>query len=104
VPTAADPPAVPLTLQVTAVFEFPLTVAVNGNALPARMFAVDGVTVTVVEVAEPDPGSDGDVGFGVVVVFAIPPHAHATSARKIGNMCIACTAERLAERLAECIA
>ena len=29
VPTVEEPPTVPLTLQVTAVFEFPVTVAVN---------------------------------------------------------------------------
>jgi hypothetical protein len=29
VPSAVEPPEVPLTLQVTAVFELPVTVAVN---------------------------------------------------------------------------
>jgi len=64
---------------------------------------VDGVTVTVVEPELEDPGSDGDVG-AVVVVFAIPPHAPATSANRTGSICAACTAENLAERFAECIA
>ncbi len=105
-PTAADPPAVPFTLHVTAVLEFPLTVAINCADPPARTLAVDGVTVTIVEVD--DPGSAGDVGLPVVlvvvVVFAIPPHAPATSAKRIGSICAACTAENLAERFAECIA
>lgn len=73
--------------------------AVNCAVSPARTFAVDGVTVTVVEPELEDPGSDGDVGV-VVVVFAIPPHAHATSAKRIGNICAACTPERF-ERFAE---
>jgi hypothetical protein len=107
VPTAADPPAVPFTLQVTAVFEFPLTIALNCAVPPARTLAVDGVTVTVVEPEFEDPGSVGDVGLPVllvvVVVFAIPPHAPATSAQRIGSICAACTAENLAERFAECI-
>jgi hypothetical protein len=93
VPVAADPPAVPFTLQVTLEFELPVTVAVNCADPPARTFAVDGLTVTIV-----DPGVvgllgfEGDVGFDppvvlVVTVFAIPPHAHATSARSSGTPC-----------------
>jgi hypothetical protein len=99
---------VPFTLHVTAVLEFPVTVAMNCAELPARTFAVDGVTVTIVEVGFDDPGSDGDVGLPVVlvvvVVFAIPPHAPATSAKRIGSICAACTAENLTELFVECIA
>lgn len=83
VPSAAEPPAVPFTLQATAVFEFPVTVAVNGKALPARTFAVVGLTVTIVEPGE--LGSEGDDGLDVVAVFATPPHAQAISARRSGN-------------------
>jgi hypothetical protein len=62
------------------------------------MFAVDGVTVTVV--APGVVGSVGDVGL-VVAVFATPPHAHATSARRSGS---SCTVEGLVEQLTGCIA
>jgi hypothetical protein len=63
------------------------------------MLAVDGLTVTVID--DPLPGSDAEPGLGVVVVvFAMPPHAHATSAKSSGS---ACTAERLSERFVECI-
>ena len=50
VPRVADPPTVPLTDQVTLVFELPETVAENCKESPARILAVEGVTVTVVEV------------------------------------------------------
>jgi hypothetical protein len=108
VPTVADPPAVPFTLQVTLVFEFPVTVAVNCADPPARTFAVEGLTVTIV-----DPGVvgllgfEGDVGLDpplvpvVVAVFTMPPHAHATSARSSGSPC---STERLVEPLIERIA
>jgi hypothetical protein len=89
---------VPFTLHVTAVFEFPVTVAINCDELPVRTFAFDGLTVTIVE-PEVAPGSEGDVGL-VVVVFAMPPHAQATSARRSGNIC---TAEYLVEQFAELI-
>jgi hypothetical protein len=53
------------------------------------------------------PGLEGGVGLEppvvlvVVVVFAIPPHAHATSAKSSGSPC---SAERLVEPLIERIA
>jgi hypothetical protein len=47
VPRAAEPPAVPFTNQLTAVFELPLTLAEKVNGSPARMLAVDGVTITL---------------------------------------------------------
>ncbi len=56
-PRVDDPPAVPLILQVTAMFELPETVAVNWNWSPARMLAVDGEMVTETEV-----GVEGVVG------------------------------------------
>lgn len=101
VPSVADPPAVPLTLQFTAVLEFPETVAMNANEAPARIFAVVGLTVTVVEPGV--LGSEGDVGLGLLVdaVFATPPHAQVTSARRSGRVC---TTERVVEQLAVRIA
>jgi hypothetical protein len=96
-----------LTLHVTLEFEFPVTVAVNCADPPARTFAVDGLTVTIV-----DPGVVGLLGFEgevglepplvlvVVTVFAIPPHAHATSASSSGNPCnIENRIELLVERI-----
>jgi hypothetical protein len=79
-----------LTLHVTLEFEFPVTVAVNCADPPARTFAVDGLTVTIVAPGVVGLlGFEGDVGFDplvvlVVTVFAIPPHAHATSAKRRG--------------------
>jgi hypothetical protein len=87
-------------VHVTAVFEVPATVAVNCVDSPARIFAFDGVTVTIVEPDE-DPGSEGDVGLGlVVVVFAMPPQAHAASARSSGSICTAeCLVEQFVVRI-----
>jgi hypothetical protein len=64
------------------------------------MFAVDGVTVTVVEPGE--LGLEGDEGLEeVVVVFAMPPHAQATSARRSGHICTAeCLVEQFTGRIA----
>ena len=82
-----------------------MTVAVNCADPPARTFAVDGLTVTIV-----DPGVlgfEGEVGLDpppvllVVTVFAIPPHAHATSARSNGAPC---STENRVELLVERIA
>ena len=42
-----EPPGVESTDQETAVFDEPVTVAVNMYVEPARMLAVEGVTVTV---------------------------------------------------------
>lgn len=71
VPIALEPPAVPFTAQVTAVLELPETVAMNGNESPARMFALVGLTVTVVEVGV--EGVDGVVGVLLEVVVALQP-------------------------------
>ena len=46
VPRALLPPAVPLTLQVTAVLEDPVTAAVNCCGLPRSTFAEEGDTLT----------------------------------------------------------
>jgi hypothetical protein len=59
IPTVALPPAVPLTLQFTAVLEAPVTVAVNVWVIPTVTFMVAGETDTVtgaatVTVAEAD--------------------------------------------------
>jgi hypothetical protein len=48
--------------------ELPETVAVNGNESPARMFALVGLTVTVVEV-----GVEGVDGVLLEVVVALQP-------------------------------
>ena len=108
-PSVAEPPTVPFTLQFTAVLEFPVTVALNCAVLPARTFAVVGVTDTVVEPDVGDVGLDGEVGLlepvdDVVVVFAIPPHAAATSAKSTGNICAACANVNFSVRFADRIA
>jgi len=46
VPTVALPPAIPFTLQVTAVFAVPVTVAVNCCVAPVTTEALVGLTVT----------------------------------------------------------
>ena len=46
VPTVALPPVVPLTLQVTAVFDVPVTVAVNCRVAEVITVADDGETLT----------------------------------------------------------
>ena len=46
VPTVADPPAVPFTDQVTAVFAFPVTVVAKDWVAPSTTLAVAGVTAT----------------------------------------------------------
>jgi hypothetical protein len=53
VPTAVLPPPVPLTLQVTAGFEFPITVAENCCVAPRITLALLGVTST--EMADEPP-------------------------------------------------
>jgi hypothetical protein len=54
VPSVELPPATPFTVQLTLVFELPVTVAVNCWELAARTFGVLGVTITVI-FAGPDP-------------------------------------------------
>jgi len=82
VPMLAEPPLVPLTDQVTAVFELPVTVAVNANELPARIFAVVGETLTATA-----PGVDGCEGLGLLgdEEAAVPEQPPSTTT-KIGNV------------------
>ena len=59
IPTVAFPPAVPLTLQFTPIFDEPVTAAVNICVIPAWTVAVAGVTDTattgaIVTVADAD--------------------------------------------------
>ena len=69
-PSAAEPPAVPFTDHKTAVFEFPVTVAVNVCDSPTRKIAAVGLTETVTE-----EFCGGEAGFEGAVVFpdAQPP-------------------------------
>jgi hypothetical protein len=46
VPTVVLPPVIPLTLQVTAVFDVPVTVAVNCRVADVMTVADDGETLT----------------------------------------------------------
>ena len=71
VPRVADPPAVVFTAHVTLVFELPETVALNWKESPARILAVDGVTVTVVKVGVVGP--DGVDGLLLEVVVPLQP-------------------------------
>jgi hypothetical protein len=47
IPTVALPPAIPLTLQFTAMLEEPVTAAANVCVIPICTLAIAGVTVTV---------------------------------------------------------
>ena len=49
-PSAADPPFVPFTDQVTFVFALPVTVATNACVLPSATVGVCGSTVIVIGV------------------------------------------------------
>jgi hypothetical protein len=71
VPTAAEPPAVRFTAQVTAVLELPDTVAVNANESPARMFAVVGDTET-----ETDTGVEGVLELPGLELATPPPQPY----------------------------
>lgn len=62
VPAVAFPPGTPFTLQVTAVFEVPVTVAVNCCVLPSNTLELEDDTVTA---------TDGDGGD--VVLDELPP-------------------------------
>ena len=74
VPSVAEPPVVPLTDQVRALFVVPETVAVNAKESPARIFSVAGDTITVIE------GGGGGGGGGFVPrVVAEQPAAKSTT-------------------------
>jgi hypothetical protein len=47
VPNVEFPPEMPFTLQVTAAFDVPVTVAVNCCVLPSNTLELDDETVTV---------------------------------------------------------
>jgi hypothetical protein len=64
VPIVALPPAIPLTLQTTAMFVVPVTVALNSFVFPTEIDAVDGDTVTLtgcgaVTITDATPCADG---------------------------------------------
>jgi hypothetical protein len=75
VPSAAFPPATPLTLQLTAMSVVFLTVAAKVTWLPSTTVPLAGVTLTTIEAAEGGGGAEGGA--------ALPaqPHVHAVSAR-----------------------
>jgi hypothetical protein len=49
VPAVEFPPGTPLTLQVTAVFDVPVTVAVSCCVLPSNTLELDDETITVMD-------------------------------------------------------
>lgn len=61
VPTAAFPPAIPFTLQVTDVFEVPVTVAVKVCVCPRNNEAFPGRTLTVIVTGGGGGGGGGEV-------------------------------------------
>jgi hypothetical protein len=82
VPTVLLPPAVPLTLHVTAVLELPLTVAVNCCVCPTRTDMVVGETLTetpcvTVAVACADLVESAAL---VAVIVTLPPEGTAAGA------------------------
>lgn len=75
VPSAAEPPVVPLTDQVTALFVVPETATVNPNESPARMLTVAGDTTTLIELV----GGGGGEGLEPRVVAEQPAAKSAAS-------------------------
>lgn len=76
VPTVSFPPGIPLTDQLTPLFDIPVTVAVNSCVLPARTLPLPGATLT----SELAPftcamiGPETAVpGFGLLTVIGILP-------------------------------
>ena len=67
VPTVELPPATPLTLQLTAVFDVPVTVAVNCCVLPSNTLELEDDTVIVTDC--------GASGGGGVIEDEPPPQA-----------------------------
>jgi hypothetical protein len=49
VPTIELPPGTPLTLQVTTIFDVPVTVAVSCCVLPSNTLEIDDETITVTD-------------------------------------------------------
>ncbi len=87
VPTLELPPATPLTLQTTPVFEAPLTLAVNCCVCPRSTEAVEGVTLTVTL-----GGGGGGGGPGAELVPAQPTSdmSKISAAPKLAALCPAC--------------
>jgi hypothetical protein len=54
VPAVAFPPEIPFTLQLTAVFDVPVTVAVSCCVLPSNTLELDDETLTVTDWGGPD--------------------------------------------------
>jgi len=82
VPVAALPFVTPFTCQVTPVFEFPVTVALNDCVAPARTLAVAGETITVT------PGPEGglpefpEFELEVEEFLVVPVHPDITAAAR----------------------
>jgi hypothetical protein len=77
-----EPPRVPLTGRLTAVFVVPETAAENGKASPERMFALPGDTVTTI-------GGGGAAGLFPVEVAAQPATDRAKNTlARFSNLCI----------------
>jgi len=94
VPSAAFPPATPLTLQLTVASVVFVTVAVNVTWLPSTTVPVPGVTLTTM-----DGGGGAE---GAVALPAPQPHVHALSriAKKtIVGVLNVCLPQRERERM-----
>ncbi|OLE14973.1 MAG: hypothetical protein AUG83_08940 [Acidobacteria bacterium 13_1_20CM_4_57_11] len=79
VPSVAFPPGTPLMLQLTAVSDVFVTVAVNVTWFPNKTDAFVGFTVTAI-----GGGGEGDGGEGETLP-AVQPSVHAASARRAIN-------------------
>src|SRR4029077_650911 len=77
VPRLASPPVVPFTAQKTAVFELPVTAALNCTVAPVLTLATVGVTA---------------IAIGVGPVLLLPPHPAsvriATDNATSGTICV----------------
>jgi hypothetical protein len=74
VPPLASPPVVPLTAQKTAVFELPVTAALNCRVAPVLTVATVGVTAIA-------------IGVGPVLLLAPHPARIATDDATSGTIC-----------------
>jgi hypothetical protein len=78
VPTVEFPPETPLTLQATAVFDVPVTVAVSCCALPSNTLELEDATLTVTDWSG---GVDEEL-FGEQLTMNTKRATEQTSARK----------------------